>query len=486
MLYHSTRGLCPAVSPAEALLHGAAPDGGLYLPESPGSLSGLLDGKKPYAGLAARVFSALLTDFRQEDLIQAAACAYADQFDTPAITPLKKVGDTFVLELFHGPTAAFKDLALQALPRLMALARQQLTPQTDYLMVTATSGDTGSAAMRGFLNVPGFQVLVFYPSRGVSKVQQAQMTRMPGDNVRAVGIQGNFDDAQAAVKAVFSMDRQLLPERLRLSSANSINIGRLIPQIVYYIAACRELRSLGAALPGQAVDFIVPTGNFGDILAGYLARKMGLPIGQLVCASNANRVLADFLHSGIYDRRRTLKKTLSPSMDILVSSNLERLLFYASGQDADRTGRLMRQLTEKGWYQADGAMMENIRRDFLGASASDAQVLETIRAVWAEHRYLMDPHTAAAWHAQSALNNRKNPRVVLATASPFKFPEAVFRALGEPQAQGSGETMEALSHLSGQPIPSALKGLMDLPLRHRGLIRKDEIIPEVMRRANTW
>lgn len=486
MRYLSTRGKGELVSAGSALLDGAAKDGGLYVPETLPDLSFLLEGKLTYQELAAAVFEAFFPDFDRNDLIKASESAYQKQFDHEDVTPLVPVGDCFILELFHGPTCAFKDLALQALPRFLGMARNRLDPHSHYLVLTATSGDTGSAAMRGFLNVPGFFVLVYYPEHGVSAVQKAQMTRMPGDNVKAVGILGNFDDAQAGIKAAFQMSPDELPDGPKLTSANSINIGRLIPQIVYYISACRQLKESGALKPGQAVDFVVPSGNFGDIFAGYLAKRAGMPVGKLVCASNRNSVLADFIKTGVYDSRRELYKTLSPSMDILVSSNLERLLYYAAEEDADKVSGMMRQLKEEGWYKADEGVMERIRADFDAAFADDELALEAIREVFLEHHYLMDPHTATAFLAKDVLKGRDNPCVVLSTASPFKFPEAIFKALNHDLPEDGYEQLKALSDLTGVPVPPALKSVMALPEKKTKAIKKDEVVADVKRRAQKW
>ena len=486
MRFISTRGMSPAVSAPEALLNGIASDGGLYLPDSLPDLGHLAGSEMDYPGLAAEVFRALLPGFSAEALDGAARAAYTGTFDAPEATPLIKAGPVHVLELFHGPTAAFKDLALQALPRLLSLAREDLAPGAEVLVLTATSGDTGSAAMRGFQGLPGFRVLVYYPENGVSPVQRMQMVSMPGDNLRAVGIRGDFDTAQAGVKAVFALGGEGLPAGLRLSSANSINVGRLVPQVVYYAHACRELLRRGEAKPGEAIDFVVPTGNFGDIFAGYLAKRMGLPVGKLVCASNANRVLADFLQTGVYDRRRPLNPTLSPSMDILVSSNLERLLYLSSGGDAALVRGLMDSLRERGWYQADGGIMAAVRESFTGAWADDARTLDAIRETWETHRYLLDPHTAAAWSALPALGEAGRPRVVLSTASPFKFPEAVFKALGMPLPGESADLPARLAEALGLPLPEPLRGLKGRPVLHRDVVGKDEIVRDALRRAASW
>ncbi len=489
MLYLSTRGQSPAVSAARALLAGAAPDGGLYLPERYPDLSDLADGEcegEDYAALAARVFRALLPGLDDRGLEEAACAAYGPAFDLPGIAPLVPVGDSFVLELSHGPTAAFKDLALQALPRLMALAREKTDQGEGYLVLTATSGDTGSAAMRGFLDLPGFRVLVFYPERGVSAVQLAQMTRMPGDNVRAVGIRGNFDEAQSGVKRAFLELGAALPSGVRLSSANSINIGRLVPQIVYYIAAIRRLRKIGALKAGQRAHFAVPSGNFGDIFAGWMAGRMGLPVGMLVCASNANSVLRDFLETGVYDRRRALKKTLSPSMDILVSSNLERLLYEASGRDGARVAAWMRGLSEEGRYRVDGGTLAAVRAQFSGFSSDDGQALAAMGQVWRRCGYLMDPHTAAAWLGQQALQGEEGPRVVLSTASPFKFSYAALRALGHSPLRDDLSLPARLAQVAGLSLPPGLRGLEDRPVLHGEVIDSGDIVRRVRQEAETW
>lgn len=482
----STRGGSPAVSAMEALLLGAAPDGGLYLPESLPNLESLLDEPLPYPELAGRVFAALLDGFPEEELREAARLAYAGQFEHPEITPLRQVGGDYILELFHGPTAAFKDLALQTLPRLMSAAAGRLRPGTRTLVLAATSGDTGSAAMRGFLGVPGFYTLVYYPANGVSPIQRLQMTRMRGANVKAVGISGDFDDAQRGVKAAFQAGNAGLPGDLRLSSANSINYGRLVPQIVYYIKACADLQSLGALTPGQNVDFLVPSGNFGDILAGYLAKRLGFPVGRLACAVNRNRVLADFLETGVYDRRRALYRTASPSMDILVSSNLERLLYYASGGDAGRVASLMAQLAGQGHYAADEDMMRHIRGHFTAYASDDREAAQAIHEVFEDHHYLMDPHTAAGWLARQALPKGGNPRVVLATASPFKFPETMLGALGAPLPKDPERAMAALCELSGRPLPRSLSGLMGSGESNEAEIGREDIPADVLRRAAAW
>ncbi|NLX83701.1 MAG: threonine synthase [Clostridiales bacterium] len=481
MHYHSTRSHTHQVSAMQAILDGAAPDGGLYVPARFPAVDLSTFAGLSYAEFAGETLHAFAPDFEKAGIKDALRQAYA-AFDRPEVTPLVAVGDSYVLELFHGPTAAFKDIALQALPRLMQQARQRLANNTAYLVLAATSGDTGSAAMSGFADLEGFSVLVYYPSYGISQVQQAQMTRMPGRNLSAVGIFGNFDDAQSAVKAAFLQEAARAGGGISLSSANSINIGRLLPQMVYYIKACQHLRENKALRPGQSVDFVVPTGNFGDILAGYLAKRLGCPIGRLVCASNANRVLTDFLQTGRYDSRRKLLQTLSPSMDILISSNLERLLYYALGEDAGQLAALMAALREGGCYQLDKTALRHIQDSFLGASVDDAQTKAAIHSVFHEHGYLMDPHTATAWQAQSVLPASDNPCVVLATASPFKFPETILTALHQPVPASLEAMWQAISKLAALPLPAALRAVLDWPVRHKDVVDKADILKDIRQR----
>lgn len=486
MHYVSTRGMSPPVSASEALLSGIAPDGGLYLPDELPDLSPLLSQRLPYPLLAAEVFTALMPDFTRGELEGAAGDAYAGAFDTPEVTPLVSVNGIRFLELFHGPTGSFKDVALQALPRLMALARDRLDSQTEYLVLTATSGDTGSAAMQGFRGVPGFRVLVYYPRDGVSPVQRLQMTAMAGDNVQAVGVKGNFDDAQAGVKAVFARGGEGLPNRMRLSSANSINIGRLIPQVVYYVYACRELLLRGEARPGERIDFIVPSGNFGDALAGYLAKQMGMPIRRIVCASNFNSVLTDFLRTGFFDSRRPLYQTLSPSMDILIPSNLERLLYLVSARDAGEVRRMMEVHRRNGCFTVGEDAMRLIRETFTGYSATDAQTLDGIRIMWEANRYLMDPHTSAAHHALSMLPALPHLCVTLATASPFKFPRTVCRALGMSLTEDESRLPGQLARKIRRPLPAFLRNLARRREVHQDVIQKEDLSADVLRRASSW
>lgn len=487
-LFISTRGAGGAVGAPEAVLRGIAPDGGLYIrnemPEiAPESLAGA-----PFVEIAKRVLGAYLSGYSQAEIDGCVARAYAGKFDAEEIAPLVKVGERYVLELFHGPTAAFKDVALSVLPQLMSCALQKTGAREEILILTATSGDTGSAALRGFADVPGIRIIVFYPDAGISPIQRAQMTTMAGENIDVCAISGNFDDAQSGVKRIFTgiSDEFCRAAGVALSSANSINIGRLAPQIVYYYSAYLELAARGAIAMGDPVNFCVPTGNFGDILAGLYAREMGLPVGRLICASNANRVLTDFFETGVYDRRREFLTTRSPSMDILVSSNLERLLYQALEGDAPAVAERMRALSERGCYSMPDSAMARIRAVFSGACATDEQALDAIGRVFRDTGYLMDPHTAVAWRAAEDDAKRTGdgaPCVVLSTASPFKFPESVLRALGEEIPADARAQLLRMQQISGTRAPESLAGVLDRPVRFDGVIAPEKMMDYVLGKA---
>ena len=474
MLYLSTRGQSAPVTGAEAVVQGLAPDGGLYMPgqlpafDAAGCLA-----KDPYE-MASAIAGAFLPDI--PDMRALVQRAYTGKFTAPDLTPTVSAGPFTVLELFHGPTSAFKDIALSMLPQLLTAARRQTGLKEDVLILTATSGDTGKAALVGFQDVEGIRICVFYPQGGVSKVQRAQMVTQEGSNVTVCAVEGNFDDAQTGVKEIFAACRQV--KAGALSSANSINIGRLVPQILYYFKAYRDLMDRKVISFGQEVNFSVPTGNFGDILAGFLAKQLGLPVGKLICASNANNVLTDFIRTGVYDRRRPLYKTQSPSMDILVSSNLERLLYLLSG-DPDLVRSLMEQLNKEGCYRVPGALLTKIQGAFWAGCCDDARASAVIGQVWDNHRYLCDPHTAAGWAAAEDYVNQTGdtrPMVVLSTASAYKFPAAVLDALGAEKDADEFDQMVQLERVTGQPIPENLRCLRDLPERHTGVIAKDKML----------
>ena len=479
MLYHSTRSELNPIDSAQAVLEGLAPDGGLYMPtELPA-----FDWKKCLEGssmdMATMILSALLPDI--PDMPELVRRAYTGKFETEDLTPTVPVGNFGVLELFRGPTSAFKDVALSMLPQLLTAAKTAKGMEEDILILTATSGDTGKAALEGFHDVPGIRICVFYPHGGVSQVQRAQMVTQEGNNVAVCAIHGNFDDAQTGVKNVFAACRSKdLP--FKLSSANSINIGRLAPQIMYYFRSYRDLLDAGKINLGETVNFSVPTGNFGDILAGYLAKLLGLPVGTLICASNANNVLTDFIRTGTYDRKRPLLKTTSPSMDILVSSNLERLLYLLSG-DTALVADLMGKLNTEGVYTVPEAMLEKIHSEFWGAYCDDKRAEEVMGRVYKDLGYLCDPHTAAGWAAAEdyvAETGDNRAMVVLSTASPYKFPVAVLTAIGGDTSGSEFEQMERLSALSGVAIPKNLSGLQGKEERHTGVIAKETMLEYVL------
>jgi len=480
MNYHSTRCSSALVNSAEAVLQGLAPDGGLYMPE----YIPHLDWHKALEGdslsMATDILCALLPDI--PDMGQLVKNAYEGQFETADLTPTAAVGDFTVLELFRGPTSAFKDVALRMLPQLLTTAKKVCGVQEDIMILTATSGDTGKAALAGFQDVPGIRITVFYPYGGVSKVQRAQMVTQEGENVTVSAVRGNFDDAQTGVKNIFAACQgKELP--FRLSSANSINIGRLAPQVMYYFKAYKDLLEAGRINLGDEVNFCVPTGNFGDILAGYLAKQLGLPVGMLICASNANNVLTDFIRTGTYDKRRPLLKTTSPSMDILVSSNLERLLYLLSGCDCEMVAKLMEQLNTEGFYTVPDMLKEAMNKEFWAGCCDDTEAAATISKVWENHHYLCDPHTACGWSVAEYYVNQTSdhrPMVVLSTASPYKFPAAVLSAIGGSEAGDEFDQMELLSAQTGVAIPKNLATLREKPERHTGVIDKEEMLNFVL------
>lgn len=474
-LFHSTRSTNIQVTAKQAIRQGIADDGGLFVNDSLGKT--LVDVEslpgKSYQEIALEVLSALLPDFTEDELQSCIQGAYGSNFKDEDITPLKSLGMNYVLELFHGPTSAFKDVALQILPRFMAHttadnaqaeSQEDLDANKRVLILTATSGDTGKAALEGFADVDSTGIVVFYPAGQVSEVQRLQMVTQSGSNVGVVAVRGNFDDAQSSVKRIFG-DADLASELAassgtRLSSANSINVGRLVPQVVYYFAAYAQLLFTQEINFGDEVDFIVPTGNFGDILAGYYAKRLGLPVGKLVVASDKNNVLYDFLTTGVYDRNREFFTTISPSMDILISSNLERMLYYFSDGDTELISRLMNDLATTGRYEVPGEIMEKIRSVFDCGWADEDQVRTAIAECWNDNHYVIDPHTACAYHVLSTTEGTPTaPRVILSTASPYKFPRAVLEALGQTAPSSDFECMEDLHALSGMDIPENLRSL---------------------------
>ena len=479
MYYHSTRSPMPRVDSAQAGLDGLAPDGGLYMPESLPAFDWQTCLQGTSLQMSTAILSALLPDIpRMEELVRR---AYTGKFETEDLTPTVKVGNFTLLELFRGPTSAFKDVALSMLPQLLTAAKVQKGMEQDILILTATSGDTGKAALEGFHDVPGVRICVFYPHGGVSQVQRAQMVTQEGSNVAVCAVEGNFDDAQTGVKNIFAAcrDREL---PFRLSSANSINIGRLAPQIMYYFRAYRDLLDRGEIRLGDKVNFSVPTGNFGDILAGFLAKKLGLPVGRLICASNANNVLTDFISTGTYDRRRPLLKTTSPSMDILVSSNLERLLYLLSG-DTELVAELMGKLNAEGVYTVPDPLKDAIQSQFWASYCDDARASEIMGRVYKEQGYLCDPHTASGFAAAQdyvAATGDHRPMVILSTASPYKFPATVLEAIGGDTSGSEYEQMDRLHEITGIPVPPALAKLRTMPELHTDVIEKSAMLEYVM------
>ena len=487
MKYQSTRNDLETASSTRAVLQGLASDGGLFIRRDLAALGFDWKGalKKDVYGMAEQILGALLPEF--EDMNGLVERAYTGKFTAPDLTPLVQVGDNYILELFRGPTSAFKDVALSMLPQLITAAKAQEGQKDQTVILTATSGDTGKAALEGFHDVDGTKIIVFYPNNGVSAVQKAQMVTQEGKNVCVCAVNGNFDDAQTGVKRVFSAcaDGKLLAgKNAVLSSANSINIGRLAPQVVYYFKAYADLLRAGRIACGDRIDYVVPTGNFGDILAGYFAKLLGLPVGTLVCASNANDVLTEFIRTGHYDRRRTFYRTVSPSMDILVSSNLERLLFLLADCDAKQIADYMARLNAEGEYRITDEMLKKLQSEFWAGCTDDAGTKAAIGRIWQEHHYLCDTHTAVAWAVAEQYRNEvgtDRPVVVLSTASPYKFPVAVLEALGQTPDGDEFAAMEQLCALTEVPIPRGLAGLREKPVRHTDLIEKEDILDYVLR-----
>lgn len=484
MQFLSTRGGA-AVSAAQAIVQGMCPSGGLYVPADFPQLDAesLLDGG--YASAARAVMAPYLAHVSQAALMDMIAAAY-HSFDDPAVTPVRALThQQSVLELWHGPTMAFKDVALQMLPHLMRSALDATGERRQLYILVATSGDTGKAALAGFCGVPGTRVLVFYPEGGVSRAQRLQMVTQEGDNVDVCAVRGNFDDAQTAVKRIFASPEaraQLDALGYRLSSANSINFGRLLPQITYYFTAYAALRRAGRIAPGEAVNFCVPTGNFGDILAGYYAKRMGLPVRRLICASNRNNVLADFFATGVYDDRRPFYRSMSCSIDILISSNLERLLFELAGRDAACVRAWMRSLNETGSYAVGAAQREALAEVFAAGWCSEEDTLAAIRRVFERHGYLMDPHTAVAetvYARYAEQTGDATQTVLLSTANPYKFATAVLSAFETPGADDF-ENADRLHALTGAPVPRGLSELLGKPERHLDVCGLDQMQQRVI------
>lgn len=479
--YNSTRNKSIQALPKQAIMEGLASDGGLYVYDDIDQLTLPLEAMMhmSYAEMAEVVLEALLFDFTKDEVKKCVKQAYEGKFDDACITPLVSSGKDHILELFHGPTSAFKDVGLQMLPQLMSTSLANHQDQK-VMILTATSGDTGKAALAGFQDVERVGITVFYPDHGVSEIQRLQMVTQQGKNTCVCALHGNFDDAQSGVKTVFNdtaLQEAFQKQGVVFSSANSINIGRLIPQVVYYFYAYKELVERGDIAFGDEVNFCVPTGNFGNVLAGYYAKLMGLPVHKFLVASNANHVLYDFLTTGVYDRNRPFHKTISPSMDILISSNLERLLYYMSGKDADYVAKLMNDLAAKGRYEVDQEVMERIQSLFYAGYASDEDCIRAMQTKYEQDHYVLDPHTAVAYHVLKTYEKQDvtHQNVLLSTASPYKFSAHVCQALFSSSAEDEFAIMETLEQRSGVAAPKALKELRDLQILHSHVIDPSEM-----------
>ncbi len=481
--FTSTRNKNLTASAYEAVFNGLAPDGGLYVPENIPELKIEDVINDTYSEMAKKVLKGMLPSFTDREISESADEAYLNHFDTKEVAPLVKTGSAYTLELFHGETCAFKDVALSILPRLMVRARKALGKNDKILILTATSGDTGSAAMNGFRDVEDTGIITFFPDGGVSDIQKAQMTQMQGSNLTACAVKGNFDDCQTMVKNIFS--HMTPPDGIQLSSANSINIARLAPQITYYFwAYARLVKDYGLKI-GDKVDFIVPTGNFGDILAGFYAKTMGLPVGKLICASNANNVLTDFIRTGVYDKKREFKKTISPSMDILISSNLERLLFISEGKDDEKVSLYMKALKETGEYRISDQALSFIQDNFVGYAFGDEEAKKEIKKVFDECNYLIDPHTAVAFCAMEAYR-KENPDsvcVVLSTASPYKFADSVMDALSIEKPDDAFERISVLEKKTLTSAPAPIGKLKDGEMIHKDVIEVKDAFEYVLGKA---
>ena len=483
LLYRSTRGEKKAYTASEAVLQGVAKDGGLFVPDSIPALERPISefAGFSYQETAYEVMKLFLTDYTEEELKHCINSAYDDKFDTKLIAPLVKKGDAYYLELFHGATIAFKDMALSILPYLMVTAAKKNHCDNEIVILTATSGDTGKAALAGFADVSGTKIIVFYPKGGVSPIQEKQMLTQKGNNAFVVGIHGNFDDAQSGVKALFN-DKELAKTMdeagFQFSSANSINIGRLVPQVVYYVYSYAQLLAMGEITEGESINVTVPTGNFGNILAAYYAKQMGVPIQKLICASNDNKVLYDFFTTGCYDRNREFILTTSPSMDILISSNLERLIYKIAGADSEKDAALMSDLTKKGKYEITDEMKAQLA-DFYGNYATEAQTAAQIKKLYEECGYIMDTHTAVAScvHDKYVKDSGDHTKTVIAsTASPYKFTRSVMNAIDPAyDVKSDFELVDELNKLSNVAVPNAIEEIRTAPILHNRVCDGDKM-----------
>lgn len=486
MKYQSTRGSRNTKTAAQAVIQGIAEDRGLYVPAQipafPGKIEDMVG--KPYKEVAFKIIKAFFDDYTDEEMQHCVDGAYDSKFEAEDIVPVVEAGGAYFLELYHGRTAAFKDMALSILPYLLTTAMKKENEDKKICILTATSGDTGKAALEGFADVPGTEIIVFFPNQGVSEVQERQMITQEGDNTHVFAIKGNFDDAQTGVKKIFNdsdFAEKLAGMGCKLSSANSINIGRLVPQVAYYVYGYAKLIERGVIKAGDKVNIVVPTGNFGNILAAYYAGQMGIPVNRFICASNKNRVLTDFFENGEYDINRDFYLTNSPSMDILISSNLERLLYHLSGNDGDEIKSLMAALENEKHYKVSDKIREGMK-DFCGGSATVEETNETIGQMYDEHSYLMDTHTAVAYKVYKDYVEKtgdETPTLIASTASAYKFAESVAQAIGLAKEDNGFEYVKAVEAATGVKVPSGLKDLDKKEIRHRDVIEIPDMIGAV-------
>lgn len=489
LLYRSTRNNEETAKASEAILRGLAGEGGLYVPEKIPALDRSMEelSRMNYQEVAYEVMKLFLTDFTEEELKNCIDSAYDKKFDTPEIARIVKKDGVYFLELFHGATIAFKDMALSILPYLLTTSAKKNNVKNEIVILTATSGDTGKAALAGFADVPGTKIIVFYPKHGVSPIQEKQMVTQRGANTYVIGIEGNFDDAQTGVKKMFSdaaLAKEMTEAGYQFSSANSINIGRLVPQVVYYVYSYAKLLAKGEIRDGEKINVVVPTGNFGNILAAYYAKQMGVPIAKLICASNENKVLFDFFRTGCYDKNREFILTSSPSMDILISSNLERLIYQTAGRDAEKNSAYMKALNETGRYEITDEMREQMK-DFYGNYASEEETAAAIRAMYEKTGYIMDTHTAVAesvYEKYTAETKDETKTIIASTASPYKFTRSVMNAIDASyDSQSDFALVDELARLSGVPVPQAIEDIRSAPVLHDTVCEKEDMCKEVKR-----
>ncbi|SCJ97696.1 Threonine synthase [uncultured Eubacterium sp.] len=482
MKFKSTRGSDRELTGAQAIIQGISEDKGLYVPTEIPALPFKIEDMigRSYQEIAFKVIGAFFDDYTEEEMKSCIDGAYDEKFEAKEIAPIVKAGDAYFLELYHGKTAAFKDMALSILPYLLTTATKKEKEDKKICILTATSGDTGKAALEGFADVPGTEIIVFFPNQGVSQVQEQQMITQEGENTHVFAINGNFDDAQTGVKRIFNDDafaEKLAGSGCKLSSANSINVGRLVPQVAYYVYSYIKLVEQGVIKNGEKMNIVVPTGNFGNILAGYYAKQMGIPVNKFICASNENKVLTDFINTGVYDIKRDFYLTNSPSMDILISSNLERLLYHLSGGNGEEIKELMENLDTQKCYEVSQKIKDGMA-DFYGGYADVDTTNRTIGEMYANHDYLMDTHTAVAYKVYADYKEAtgdNTPTIIASTASAYKFAESVAKSIGLGEEENGFRYVEALAEKTGVKVPKGLKDLDQKEVRHTGVIDVDQM-----------